>query len=263
MKVEDVLAKHLDSIGTKEKRAEIKNQTMFFNVQFIIKNSASVGNGKAILFSEGNKNLWGVNLNSNDYPTDKFSYDGKNAKIGYIRPGFRSILGGFIVSYNELLEDGLLGGTLASSWTLLNADVKKSKISFEGTKEIDGNETFVLSYLPKGGSDLNIKMYFDKQNYRHVRTDYNRIIAARQGQTVDGSAGQGEDRYRLTEDFSNFQNMGGLTLPGTYRLFYSHTSTAALRLAQNSNREIEYKFNLTNFSYNQRVEQNAFDIDAK
>ena len=207
--------------------------------------------------------MWGINLNSNDYPTDKFSFDGKNAKIGYIRPGFRSILGGFILAYDELLKDGLLGGTLASSWTLLNADVRKPKISFEGTKKIDGRETLVLSYLPKGGSDLSIKMYFDKENYRHVRTEYNRVIAARQGATVDGSAGQGEDRYRLSEDFSNFQNMGGLTLPKTYKLFYSRTSSAALRLAQNSNQEIEYKFNLTNFSYNQQIDQNAFDINAK
>lgn len=263
MTAEDVLSKHLDSIGAKDKRAAIVNQVIFSDVKFIVKGSSSRTNGKALFFSSGAKNLWGITLSSNDYPGDKFSYNGKNVKVGYLRPGVRSILGGFVYSYGELLKDGLLGGALSSSWTLLHADSKKIKLSYEGMKKIDDKDTYVLSYTPKSGSDLTVKMYFDAKNFHHLRTEYNRFIAARQGTNVDSSAGQTADRYHLVEDFSDFQNLGGLTLPGTYKLFYSYTSNSTTQTTGSSNRELEWDFKVTNFSYNQKFDENAFDIDAK
>lgn len=271
---EEIVAKHLDSIGSKEKRAEIKNQIAFGDVQFKLQGSATVLGGKIVLVSSGEKNLWGMNLTSNDYPLDRFSFDGKEAKVGFVRPGVRSILGAFIYSYNELLREGLPGGTLLSSWTLLNTDAKNLKMSYEGTKKIDGKETFVLSYSPRNSSDLSIKMYFDKENYRHVRTEYNRVVGAAGGNIAGGSiaqsesrvnntAGQGEDRYRLVEDFSDFKKAGGLTLPSAYKISYSYTNNGTIQTAQKPNREAEWKFTITNFSYNQQLDANSFDIDAK
>jgi hypothetical protein len=202
-----------------------------------------------------------MNLNSNDYPQDRFGFDGKDTKVGYSRPGVRSTLGGFIYSYKELLKESLLGGALMSSWTLANAN--NAKMSFDGTKKIDGKETLVVSYEPKSGSDLSIKMYFDAKNYHHLRTEYNRLISARQGGGIDNSARQSSDRYRLVEDFSDFQNVAGLTLPKTYKISYSYTGTGSTQVVQNSNRELEWTFSVTYFAYNQPLEGNSFDIDAK
>ncbi len=129
-----------------------------------------------------------MNLTSNDYPQDRFGYDGKDVNVGYARPGTRSLLASFIYSYKELLKEGLLGGSLTSSWALTNTANKNPKVSYEGTKKIDGKDTLVLSYSPKKGSDLNIKMYFDKENFHHLRTEYNRVFASKQGTTVDNSA---------------------------------------------------------------------------
>ncbi len=260
---EEIIAKHLDSIGSREKLTSVKNQLVLGDVELIIKGSSVPVNGKIVIFSAATKNIWGMNLNSNDYPLDRFGYDGKDTRVGFTRPGVRSVLGGFIYSYTELLKEGLLGGTLTSSWALLNTDLRKPKLSYEGTKKIDGREAYVLSYSVKGGSDLDTKMYFDTKTYQHLRTEYNRIISARQGSTVDNSAGQGEDRYRLIEKFSDFKKAGDLTLPTKYNLSYEYSSSAAIRTANNAARYFEWKFNITNFSYNQPADEQAFDIDGK
>lgn len=263
MSSEDIIAKHLESIGTKEKRTAVKNQLIYGDIDFRIKGSAVPVGGKIVIFSAGEKNIWGMNLNSNDYPSDRFGFNGNDTKVGYTRPGVRSILGGFILSYTELLKEGLLGGALTSSWTLLNTDFRKPKLNYEGTKKINGKEAHVISYSIKGGSDLGIKMYFDSKNYQHIRTEYNRVISARQGVTIDSSAGQGDDRYRLTEDFSEFKKAGDLTLPTKYNLSYDYSSGAAIRNSQNAPRYFEWRFSITNFSYNQEINDAAFNIDAK
>src|SRR5688500_11716806 len=192
MTAEEVVSKHLESIG--EKRGGIKNQLILTDVRVNQKGSTQEINGKALILSSGEKNLWGMNLNSNNYPQDRFGFDGKNTKVGFVLPAVRSIIGDFIYSYNELLNQGLLGGTLSNSWALLKNDDKNFKVSYDGTKKIDGKETHVVSFNPRRGSDLSIKMYFDKQNFQHLRTEYNRVVSATQGSSVDSSAGRGEDR---------------------------------------------------------------------
>lgn len=260
MAAQEIIAKHLESIGTKEKRGELKNRFLFADVQLVIKGTPTRIGGKGLVLSEGEKSLWGMNLNSNDYPQDRFGFDGKNTKVGFSKPGVRSTLGGFIYSYPELLDESLLGGGLLSSWALLNPIIKNAKISVDGTKKIEGQETYVLSYMPKGGSDLSIKMFFDQKNFRHLRTEYSRVIAARQGGGIDNSAGQSSDRYRLIENFSDFEDMGGLMLPKIYKISYNQTGSGSIQLAANANREMEWTFKITNFAYNQKTDNTTFDI---
>ncbi len=50
--------------------------------------------------------------------------------------GFRSKLGNFVVANDLLLEESLLGGTLSTSWALLDVAAKKPKLSFDGTKKL-------------------------------------------------------------------------------------------------------------------------------
>lgn len=258
---EEIVAKHLDSIGTKEKRDAVKNQLIFIDVALKRKGATSTLVGKGLILSATDKNLWGMNFNSIDLPQDKFGFNGKDTKVAPAGAGGgRSIIGDFLYSYPELLREGLLGGTLSASWALSDVTAKKSKLSYEGSKTIDGTDTHVLSFSPRGGSDISIKMYFDKKKYRHVRTEYNRVIAARPGNNVDGSAGQGEDRYRVVEDFSDYMKMGDLVLPSKYKLFYSYSSGAAIRVQSKDNREFEWQFAVTNFSFNQQIDEKSFDV---
>jgi hypothetical protein len=256
MKPEDVLAKHLESIGTAEVRAAVKSQLAVgdVSVEFISQKNLTA-NGRIVMASEGSKNFLGMNLNANDYPLEKFTYDGKKSKVAFVRTGVRSVLGNFILSNDLLLEESLLGGTLSTSWALLNTANNKAKVSFDGTKKIDGKEVYVLGYSPKGGGDIDIKLYFDKETFRHVRTEYKRTSSAAIGRTIDESARQSESRLKVVEDFSDFKAEKGVMLPHSYKLNYSVSG-------QNGTTEIEWKFNLTQFVFNQTLDAKTFDAEA-
>ena len=75
MKPEDILAKHLDSIGTEENRAATKSLIAVGSaeVKSITKITTPVV-GRIVIASAGMKIFWGMNLNSTDYPSEKFSY---------------------------------------------------------------------------------------------------------------------------------------------------------------------------------------------
>lgn len=257
MRTEDVIAKHLDSIGTSEARAATKSQIAVGTAQIkLVTKITTPVVGRIVIAAAGEKNFWGMNLNSTDYPSERFSYDGNKAKVGFARTGVRSTLGGFVLSNNSLLEEGLLGGTLTHSWAMLNTASRKAKIFFDGTKKINGKEAYILGYSPKGGSDIDIKLYFDKETFRHIRTEYKRVSSAGIGRTPEASSRYSENRITLTEDFTDFKPEGKLTLPHGYHMLYSTTGTS------NGSTEIEWTFNLTEFAFNQNLAANTFDADA-
>lgn len=256
MKPEDVLSKHLESIGTSEARAAVKSQIAVGDAKFkiISKKNIEVG-GRVVLASAAGKNFFGMNLEAADYQMDKLSFDGSKVKASFVRPGQRSLLGNFILSNEALLKESLLGGTLSTSWALLDMANKKAKLSYDGTKKIDGKETYVLGYSPKS-SDVSIKLYFDKETFQHVRTEYKRAFSAGIGTNPNQSAGYDESRLTVTEDFSDYKKEKDLTLPHSYRLNYSV-------IGQNGTTEVEWSFNLTEFAFNQTLEDKTFDAEAK
>ncbi len=257
MKAEDILAKHLDSIGTAEARA-IKSLIAVgtAEIKSVTKITTPVV-GRIVIASAGEKNFWGMSLNSTDYPSEKFSFDGKKVKVGLVKLGNRSTLGNFVLSNDLLLEQGLFGGTLSNAWAMLGVETRKAKISLDGTKKINGKETYVLNYSPKGGGDISVNLYFDKENFRHVRSEYKRISSAGIGSRPEDSIKFSENRITLTEYFADFKSENGLTLPHSYRILYSTTGTS------NGTTGIEWTFNLTEFAVNQTLAANTFDIDAK
>src|SRR5204862_4561695 len=104
---------------------------------------------------------------------------------------------------------GLLGGTLSSAWPLLNATDPKVKLSYAGTKKINGVQAVEITFMPKSGSDLQFSMFFDQESYRHIRTEYTRLISAGLGANMDASGSQRSTRYHMTEDISDFSKEGG------------------------------------------------------
>lgn len=281
---EQIVEKHQNSIGSKEKLKETVNQVILCNLQLMVKGTPTIVQGQSVIASQGDKTIWGLNLNSNDYPLDRYSFNGKDTKVAFVTPGTRSILGEFIFNNTELIREGLLGGVLSNSWALLDVENKKPKLSYEGEKKIEGKNTYVLGFAPKNRSNLEIKMYFDKETFQHLRTDYNLVISASQAVSgnqsasqrsmggvggnssedrINSSAGQGSERYRITEDFSDFQQVNGITLPKSYKIFYSYFSDTTVRSAQKRNREIEWKFTVTNASFNQQLDPATFEIDTK
>ena len=220
MKPEDVVAKHLESIGTEQARKAVKSMISVGDVKYkiISKKNIEVA-GRVVMASSAAKNFFGMNLEAADYQMDKLSFDGSKVKASFVRPGQRSLLGNFVLSNEALLKESLLGGTLTSSWALLDMANKKAELSFDGTKKIDGKETYALKYAPKS-SDLTVKMYFDKETFRHVRTEYKQAFSAGIGRNPNQSAGYDESRLTVTEDFGDFKKEKDLTLPHSYRLNY-------------------------------------------
>jgi hypothetical protein len=252
MKVEDIISKHLSSIATADIIASTKNVVVVGEVEFttLTQKSPTIL-GKAVLASEGNKSFFGISLNSLDYSQEKIIFDGKNSSVGFAFQGKYSTLGNYLLSNKEIVHEGLFGGVLSTNWTFTNAKDRKSKISFDGTKKIDGKETYVLDYLLKTGSGSEIKLYFDKETFSHVRTVYSFIRSASQGLTPDQSSRMSETRIKFTEDFSEFKKFGNYNLPQKYKINYSVIS-------QNSSTEAEWVFRFGTFSFNQKLDEKTF-----
>lgn len=256
MKAEDVLAKHLDSIGTAQKRGLLKSQVSVGDavVNFVSPKTPSA-QGRIVLASAGGKNFWGLSTNRPEYPSEKFAFDGKKTQVGFVQLGVRSVLGNFVLSNKMILEEGLLGGTLNSSWALLDMANRRAKLSFEGTKKINEREAYVIGYSAKGGGDVNVNLYFDEETFNHVRTEYRRTSSASIGARPEDSSRNIETRLRVTEDFSEFKPEGGLNLPHNYRLSYTVEG-------QRGTTEIEWLFKFTNFAFNQNLTADTFVIPA-
>ena len=138
MKVEDVVAKHLESVGTAEARAAIKNRIAVGTVVVSFRTPA-IGQaaGRIVMASEGEKNLVGMMFdNVANYPQEKLGYDGKNVTVSYVRPGARSSLGDFLQMHKSIIKQGLVGGTISQAWPLFDLATTKPKLESSGTKKV-------------------------------------------------------------------------------------------------------------------------------
>jgi outer membrane lipoprotein-sorting protein len=252
LKAEEIVEKHLASMAAPEKRASIQSMIASgeVRVEFITQKTQPAV-GRIVFASEGSKRFFGMQLNSADYPQEKFVFDGSKTDVALIRAGNRSILGNFVQSNSSLVSQGFMTGTLMTGWVMSNAVERGAKLSASGTKKIDGKEAYVLSITPKGGSDLDITMYFDQATFRHLRTEYKRTASAAMGATIDQSARNIETRIKLTEDFSDHQEFEGVMLPRKYRLHYSISG-------QNGTTEISWESVFTEFAFNQKLDPSSF-----
>lgn len=254
---EEVVARHLKSIGTPEDLAAVKTRIAAGTSLFTVRSPGSGQNsGLSIVFSEGNKSVIAMTFANPSYPHEKFGFDGENLVISYVKPGLRSTLGDFIFRRTAIFRDGLVGGTLSTAWPLLNWNNDKGKLEYGGTKKIDGRETYVLRYMPRKGSDLKISLYFDSETFQHVRSEYAQTVSAQMGATPDADkSGQRELHYELEEHFSDFKQVGKLTLPHTYKI--------KLMMERSNNTYLaDWELVFSKFSFNQPLEAGWFDVNA-
>jgi hypothetical protein len=257
MKPEEVIAKHLESIGTAEARAAARNRIINGVATLTGRQGVKgIAEGRALMASEGNKHLVAMTFNSPDVPEEKWAYNGKKFTTALVRVGSTpSPLSQFFQGNEFFFSGGLIGGTLSSAWPLLEEADKKGKMEYSGTDKVNGRQAHKIKYTPRKGSDYKISMYFDAENFQHLRTQYSRIVAAGMGANAAQSSGQMETRFQITEDFSDFKAENGLTLPHTYKL----------ELQIQSNRTpilLDWVFNLTTFTFNQTMAEKDFEIST-
>lgn len=253
MKPEDVVAKHLDSVGTEQARAAAKSRVMEGTVDYrILVGGAGNLDGKSVLVSQDDKLQFMMKLNNNLYKGEQFIYDGNNYQVTRTTANqARSSFGEFVQVQDVVLKEGLFGGTLSTAWPLYDLKDRKAKLSYAGMKKVDGNDAIELRYSPKKSSSVDISLFFDPQTFRHIETVYTVRVRAQLGQvdsqianagpTNTGDLGpvgpstggvvgetnetltarQQETRYRLEEHFGDFKTADGLTLPNKYTIHFS------------------------------------------
>ena len=256
MKPEELIAKHLESIGTTEARGAVRNRIINGVAEMTLKQGGTGSLlGSALMASEGDKNLLMMAFNRPDYPAEKIGYNGHKLSVQAIRPGVRTPLGEFFRTHDEMFKEGLVGGALSTSWPLLNVAARAPKLEYGGTRKFDGRLAHELKYTPKKGSSLKIKLFFDAENFRHIRTEYERVIAATMGARPIESGGRLDTRYKVIEEYSDFKEENGLTLPHTYRFELQMTSDRAPVL-------LEWVLSLQKFSFNQSMSGKEFDVEG-
>jgi hypothetical protein len=223
LKPEEVVSRNLQSIGTPEARAAANSRQAEGKVAMrAVVGGGGVIEGEALLMSEGHKIKLDMRFANADYPREQLLYNGDKVLVGYIKPGRRSALGDFLNFQSEILREGLLGGELSAAWPLLDVAGRRPRLTYEGLKSVDGQKLHVLGYYPrKGSTDLVIRLFFEPETFRHVRTTYRLVIPPEMSSDVQQSARQKEVVHTLEEDFSDFRQYNGLTLPSRYKIQYT------------------------------------------
>ncbi len=272
LRPEEIVAKHLDSIAAAELRASVKSRIAAGSVIAILRAPGTAKyEGRGVLASDGNKNMMGVGFENAGQFQEKFAFDGKNVTVGFARPGVRGYLGDFLITHDNIIKEGLVGGTLSDSWPLLDSSDKKPKLEYRGIKKSGGKSMHELRYVPKGGSDLEISLFFDADTFQHVRTEYSRVISAGLGSgriatgrvtspsqsgAIDGSGQQRPSRYKMVEHFGDFKKESGMTLPRSYRVELEIDG-------RGGSFKGEWDFTLTDLAFNQKIPAETFNVAAR
>jgi len=253
---EELVAKHVEAIGTAEARKTNRSRIVAGTSVLNLKTGGrGTSNGAALFASQNDKVLLKAEFNSPSYPFEKIGFDGRKLHAKQYSPGVRSPLSEFFMSHDKVFAEGLIGGTLSSAWPLLDLAARGPKLQYAGTEKIDGRQAHKLRYLPRDGGDLKITIFIDAENFHHLRTEYERVIAAPMGGTPGESASQREMRYLLVEDFRDFKTEGGLTLPHAYTIQYS-----VFKL--NNPISLDWTFNFTRFTFDYPIEDKQFLADS-
>ncbi|MBD0370926.1 MAG: hypothetical protein ICV60_08835 [Pyrinomonadaceae bacterium] len=263
MTAEDVIAKHVASIGNAEALAAARTRIAVGNAKALSHSKATRDiSGVAQLASDGDKVLLAMIFNLIDYPYEKAGYDGQKMTVALLpTSGSRTSLGDFLVSHDAVFKQGLIGGVLSSAWPLLDSDAKKLKLSFAGTEKIDGREAYKLKYPPpKGAGDFQITLFFDAETFRHVRTEYQYVISNQMGARpsefgTTNTGSQTRSRTKLVEEFSDFKTESSLTLPHTYRIRFTADE-------YQRNVLLEWVINFSQFVFNQQIDASAFNVSS-
>ncbi len=254
MKPEEVVAKHLESIGTAEARAKAKSHVILGQAVATFRiGGAGTAEGGSVLASQGTRNLVAIVYGNQEYPYEKVGYDGKIVTVGELKPGVYSTLGKFFKQYEFPLTEGLLGGALSAAWPLQNLDDRDAKLKYAGSKKVVGRQMHVLEYSSKNSAGLKTTLFFDAENFRHVRTEYERRQVQQMPDQPSVTQQQGDAITKLTEEFSDFKDEAGLMLPHTYKLQLSIESLKRRTLQ-------DWVFTLTQFNFTRQIEDAEFDV---
>ena len=222
MKPEEVVAHHLEAVGTETARTAGRK----VEGPCALEAPASGGVAGALLGrfafdSEASRFALRMKFSSQAYPAESFSLEGGLADVGFVQPGRRSGLGNFVSTNDVILREGLLGGVLNAGWPLFGLAGRGAKVSYDGLKKLEGREVHRLRYRAKKGQDtLDVFLYFDPDTFRHVASVYRASRAQQLGTSIVSSSSEPDTYLQAQETFGDFKSVKGLTLPTAWTIRY-------------------------------------------
>jgi hypothetical protein len=257
LKPEEIINKHLEAIGSQDVRTNAQSRVILG----VASSTLQVGgNGKidggAVMASEGAKNLIGMTFDAPIYPHDKMAFDGKDFTVSSLKPGVRSSLGKFLLTYNTIFREGLMGGTLSTSWPLLDLAIKSPKLEYGGVKKVNGREAHQIKYRPRKDAGLEITLFFDKETFQHIQTQYQKVFTSLVADQPGITDKRGQSLLKLVEEFSDFKAENGLTLPHNYKLKLTIET-------ENTSYYQDWDLNLTKFVFNRPLDAKEFVVTSE
>ena len=257
---EEVVAAHCESLGNAEELNSIKNRGMSgtVTVQFIQGGAPGIMMGQSLLLSAGQNLGIVMRYGALEYPGEHFAFNGDEVTVANISPGQRSPLADFLYRYHGLMKEGFLGGVLSLNWPLL--DIENRQPTLKGKRvRVEGRELYQIEYSPQRYMNgVRIKLFFEPDTFRHVRTEYRVIVHGEQAliagktytvgaaNTITRSAGildeVRDSVYVLVEKFADFKEIEfkevksneaiKVTLPRNYSISYSVEGEGSTFLAR-------------------------------
>lgn len=252
LKVEDVVAKHLEALGSAEARNKSRIIQGTAVGTFRLGGSGSAEGG-AVIASQDVKSLVSIVFGSTDYPYERVGYDGKMVTTGELSPGVRSKLGLFFMKHEMPVREGLLGSVLSTAWPLLDVSARNPKLKYSGVKKVGNRKAYALTYEGKNSGGLKTTLFFDAETFQHFRTEYEKRQIQAMPNQPSVTQQQGDSVTKLVEEFADFKEEGGLMLPHQYKITLSIESLSQ-RVLQ------DFVFKLAQFSFNQKIDDSQFDV---
>jgi len=253
---DDLVAKHLQAIGSPQARASVKSRVVQGAATYrVLAGGSGAIDGKAVVASEGRKTNYLLKINTNGYRGEQFISDGDKTYVAATYSDkTRSEFGDFVLGQNIPLREPLMGGVLTTGWPLLDIEGHKAQLRAEGSKKVDGRNLLVLRFKPKKSTDLDIFLYFDPQTYQHVMTTYHATQQTGLGEGELATARKMSSRYKIEEQFSDFQTIDGLTLPTHYDLRFTE------ELETGFTKSVEWEVKVTDILNNQSIDPRSFQV---
>lgn len=257
LKLDEVIDKHVNAIGKKDVRGLIKNRLITGANEFNSKLPVVKGGGKALVVSDKDNLFFLLSLNSKEYPFEKIGYFKDKVSLPFVTAGTRSPLGAFLSDHGKLLDSGLFMGSMSARWILLEPARYGGKLILGGTKKIDGRKAYVIEFYPSDGasSEFTIRLYIDAENFNHIRSEYRHEISPKQD-TFGTLGRQAGAKLDLTEDFTDFRTVEGITAPYSYKCKFGTSSNSGT---------FEYTWAITvgGYFYNQNLAADFYSFDPK
>ncbi|MEK7723148.1 MAG: hypothetical protein AAB336_02260 [Acidobacteriota bacterium] len=253
LKIEEVVAKHTDSIGKSDKRKELKNMLLLGTSEFSSKLPERKSAGKVAIVSDAANLMVLSSFAADSYPFEKIGIFDSKLNIPFINPGVRSPLGDFLWEHPSILKSGLFSGSMSLQWLLLDSNFKNGKIKLAGNKKIDGRKAHIVDYYPQGTSEsLKIRLYFDSETFQHVRSEYREEYTGKEA--TFGQLGQVNGYVmQLIETYKDYKTYDDITLPSNYTVKYMGSSSKGTW-------EYDWTFKLNEVKFNQPLKEGFFNF---